>query len=424
VAQGLALSLGEALGPWRNVVLDVVSVLEAYGLDDEYLRDLNARLMSSGLPGRMFESARAVLGLAGEQRWSATRLHQELANALDPETPFVQVALTAAAEPADAPGQSAASIARMVARTEATGAYGHATLRTMQAFGQATKRWVAAHDSHTRPTHAHVDGQEIPTDMNFLVGASVMMYPGDPRAPLSETANCRCVLVAVKPKKGAQRPQVALRPSMTLRAVLDSGDASQELQAELDGAATRALSSRGLTFEVQGLTNNTRVGSASYVVRLRDKNGKVQGTIKRRFRTRQDGSIVAYHAQFELSRAYQGQGIATSFNREMEVLYRKWGVSEITLDANIDVGGYTWAKAGYDWDPHWVGGSVEVLRILGKLAAGGTDVSDWIALVTSEPMDLWPLPYDIAMKGYTDGATSWPGKQAMLGSAWGGRKKL
>jgi hypothetical protein len=175
----------------------VVSVLRAYSLDEDYLRSLNARLMANDLPARMFESARTVLVHATEQGWSSQHLSRELAQALDPETPFVVMGLTAALVPEDKLGPSAATIARMIARTEATAAYGHAALKVMAAFGRSQKRWVAHHDKRTRPTHLKASGQTTALGESFIVGGYALLYPGDPSAPLEETANCRCVLVAV-----------------------------------------------------------------------------------------------------------------------------------------------------------------------------------------------------------------------------------
>jgi hypothetical protein len=39
-----------------------------------------------------------------------------------------------------------------------------------------------------------VSGTQIPVSQAFIVGGAAMMYPGDPSAPLDETANCRCVI--------------------------------------------------------------------------------------------------------------------------------------------------------------------------------------------------------------------------------------
>jgi len=190
-------TLGEVLGAWAPVVDDVTTLLAASGLDDAYVAAARSRLLAVDLPAEVYDSARAVLTYAAEQRWSRRRLEDELSAAVDPETPFVELGLTAAVELAAKAGRSAVSIARMIARTEATAAYGYAAVKVMAAFGRPQKKWISRHDSKTRPTHLAVDGQVIGIAESFVVGGAALLYPGDPSAPPEEVDNCRCVLVAV-----------------------------------------------------------------------------------------------------------------------------------------------------------------------------------------------------------------------------------
>lgn len=58
------------------------------------------------------------------------------------------------------------------------------------------KAWVASEDERTRPTHAEQDPDNwIGMDESFIVGDSIMMYPGDPNGSAEEVINCRCALV-------------------------------------------------------------------------------------------------------------------------------------------------------------------------------------------------------------------------------------
>lgn len=54
------------------------------------------------------------------------------------------------------------------------------------------KEWAAMEDDRVRPSHAAANGQLKPIHRPFFVGKSSMMFPGDPTAPISERANCRC----------------------------------------------------------------------------------------------------------------------------------------------------------------------------------------------------------------------------------------
>lgn len=56
--------------------------------------------------------------------------------------------------------------------------------------------WRATKDHRTRDTHWAMDRQVRGIDEPFLSpSGALLMHPGDPRAPASETVNCRCVIV-------------------------------------------------------------------------------------------------------------------------------------------------------------------------------------------------------------------------------------
>lgn len=102
--------------------------------------------------------------------------------------------------------------ARTHARTAMTGAQNAGRLET---YGRAEqmgiklqKEWLATLDSHTRHTHAMLDGQKKPMDEPFEVDGMKIMYPGDPTAPPELVYNCRCTMissVADWPAENAQR---------------------------------------------------------------------------------------------------------------------------------------------------------------------------------------------------------------------------
>lgn len=54
------------------------------------------------------------------------------------------------------------------------------------------KTWRTRNDDKVRHTHKQAEGQTVPFGAPFWVGGVPMMHPGDPSAPASEVANCRC----------------------------------------------------------------------------------------------------------------------------------------------------------------------------------------------------------------------------------------
>jgi HK97 family phage portal protein len=55
--------------------------------------------------------------------------------------------------------------------------------------------WMTQRDEVVRGTHASAHGQRAQGVQPFTVGGFPMMFPGDPLAPIQETANCRCWVV-------------------------------------------------------------------------------------------------------------------------------------------------------------------------------------------------------------------------------------
>lgn len=59
---------------------------------------------------------------------------------------------------------------------------------------QIERAWTSRRDDKVRLSHHDADGQIRNLDEPFIVGSSLLMRPGDPAAPIHETANCRCRL--------------------------------------------------------------------------------------------------------------------------------------------------------------------------------------------------------------------------------------
>jgi hypothetical protein len=62
-----------------------------------------------------------------------------------------------------------------------------------------------------------------------------------------------------------------------------------------------------------------------------------------------NGELVAHHGYLELDASVRGSGFAEEFNANLIDWYRRSGIKQVRLTANIDVGGYAWARAGYEF---------------------------------------------------------------------------
>lgn len=79
------------------------------------------------------------------------------------------------------------------AMTEAQNAGRLESLREAEKLGiDIYKQWMATLDSHTRDSHADVDGESVPVNSKFSNG---LMYPAEAGGDPKEVYNCRCTMV-------------------------------------------------------------------------------------------------------------------------------------------------------------------------------------------------------------------------------------
>jgi hypothetical protein len=184
-------------------------------------------------------------------------------------------------------------------------------------------------------------------------------------------------------------------------------------------------------------------GITTIMGEVRDLDGNRVGQFIRAIKRGDDGKLVADHNILQLAKRIQGQGLAKAFNGQLIDWYRQSGVDRIELTANVDVGGYSWARNGYDWAKaraaekvmHRLEKSIQDLEA-GKGTDGMTDVAAQIkagrallarARTASFGEDRYPTPYEISELGRPQGARPadhWLGKLVLLDSSWSGVRYL
>lgn len=97
----------------------------------------------------------------------------------------------------------------LFARTAVTGAQNAGRIDMLhhaQDMGIVVKKkWLAAHDSRVRESHAFLDGQTVDVDEDFVTkNGNRIAFPGDPSAPPEEVYNCRCTLTYVYDVKASR----------------------------------------------------------------------------------------------------------------------------------------------------------------------------------------------------------------------------
>lgn len=117
--------------------------------------------------------------------------------------------------------------------------------------------------------------------------------------------------------------------------------------------------------------------------------------------------LTVLHDLFTVSKAYQGKGFSKDVFGALYSEYQKLGVSEIKVHANINVGGYTWAKYGFTMDVNQAKG------LCGRLRTKVSTKKELLKIVEdfekANPGERFPMNL----------LTKHPGaKDALLGSDW------
>ena len=193
-------------------------------------------------------------------------------------------------------------------------------------------------------------------------------------------------------------------------------------------------------------------GGTEVDLAIRDSNGDMIGKISMNFE--RDGQVHWSH--FEIYRPdAQGQGFAYSYLGANLYGMKMMGVQGIYFDANIDVGGYAWAKAGVHFENTYSGSLPRRMEMAGEgirgvnfdtfQAAGRNGTANRYAEQHTATIDKYkgefqeayshlehssgggPItmitPGDVAQIGAHEavnfeGYTMWPGKAVTLGSSY------
>lgn len=147
-------------------------------------------------------------------------------------------------------------------------------------------------------------------------------------------------------------------------------------------------------------------------------------SVSRHFYKNMSNELTVRHADFELPIEAQGKGVAKRFLSASMDAYEKWGVKEVNLSANINVGGYAWAKYGFA--PESAAEWKTVLRVtettIGELRTKGSmQLNDALVKiqVRGDKKSIWELA-DLTEQ--VDGEAA--GKTILLNTNWGGRLRL
>jgi GNAT superfamily N-acetyltransferase len=222
----------------------------------------------------------------------------------------------------------------------------------------------------------------------------------------------------------------------------------------------------GLRVEVESVTkpagpDRPNIQVSGKIWASDDPDADEAGIFARGFYRDRDGSMVAVHALLHLENEYRGKGFASAFNSRLVDWYRQQGIVRVEVHANIDVGGYTWATQGFEFEDEASASdilgrlrfvidvfqdrihamrdeaqsaSAERTRLLREqvkqLESQISDAEDILERAENSGFggDEYPTSWEISQCGRSHDigveGRPWIGKAAMLGSDWFGVKWL
>jgi hypothetical protein len=194
--------------------------------------------------------------------------------------------------------------------------------------------------------------------------------------------------------------------------------------------------SGGESFHVDSVDNGNGYDSTpTLYVRgsvLSASGGKI-GTVTRVITLNSNGTLVATNDYLSIQSGYRGTGFASEFNRRMEDWYIANGFDSVKVHADIDVGGYAWARDGFDWsygtDPYVIRQVLERISQKDETGDFTEDIEHWSQVLDDVQRgvldsDELPTPFELSNIGWRPGSQNWVGKKGMLGSDWHGVKYL
>jgi len=432
-----------------------------------------------------------------------------------------------------AASQVTAGRAMTIARTEVHRAAEAGSLTQMRLSGftnfECQKRWLATEDERTRLWHIQADGQTVGLNEVFDVGGEGLQFPGDPHGRADNVINCRCTMEYLFPdddeddaltSSGApsqityafwteedeqahprdragrfrrkdehvgkvlkdieEKVSVASEPEISLRDILPLVNKDTIKPPKIPDDIVDQLHSvfTGTFGGFRAEVSNVEWGKGNHRMmvsgNILNAKGQSVGSFERVFKINYQGVFMVDHTGLYMDRDVQGQGFAKAFNKNAFKNYKKMGIERVQLQADIDVGGYAWAREGYDWAPDDAPSLAETLSRIDDARApqmteppprtqkqiddvyfpmshhlyripeerreeqaalvrklwldvGGTVDMDTPDDEVPDIVEMWPTPYELSQLGRWEGAGKddwWIGKAIMMGSNWIGVRYL
>jgi hypothetical protein len=191
-------------------------------------------------------------------------------------------------------------------------------------------------------------------------------------------------------------------PGVGVFGVFDGKVAKEEVKAAWEG--TFAGGYRTITD-----TLAEDVGKVMAAGSILAPDGQHVGQFERHILRDGRGNVTVEHALMEVNQDMR-VGFADAFNAQAEAHYRRWGVAQITVYADISVGKYCWAQQGYTFATE-AEREAMIDRFDGWCKAHGHTIPDNTLVQMQHPWDIagYTGGGEVAVRGHprTRGGTDW-----------------
>ncbi len=122
----------------------------------------------------------------------------------------------------------------------------------------------------------------------------------------------------------------------------------------LESAWSGAHGSAGLHTDITHVASGATIREQSFIANavvagdVRAGSGEIAGNIERSVSLHPDGTLQVLHDELRLAPHAQGTGFATGLNETAFARYAAEGVQSTKVHAGYTVGGYPWAKQGFE----------------------------------------------------------------------------
>lgn len=277
----------------------------------------------------------------------------------------------------------------------------------------------------------------LSTNGSPLTLAQLVEQHGAPANPTARTRRIPTSVATPKPPKKPKPPKASPAPTVArieplanraeilasdaVRKVADglkiTPDALVDMMGDMLGEVGQAAANAGKIRGQVGALIDAKTNRFGFTFSMR--GGDIE-MMDRTFKRQPDGSFEVYHAYLAINKNAQGGGFGRSIMRGSLGVYDKIGVKKLGVTANIDIGGYTWARFGFgtksidDFRAQAFVG-LRRLQIAGKIDQVEFDKFNAFVNRQSDPAR---LPYEFSSLTTASGFKA--GKEALLNRNWSG----